>query len=399
MDYPDHLYPDDTFKTGFDLEYNATDRELKLPNVVNFVALRETFLSEAPFINIKNRYFWKKWIDSKQYVNVFAASLSFISDCFNENGSLNMNRMNDVNGNFYIEQMATSISEMILMNKSRNKNSYDLLFRKLPELLCYMIVNSLQSCFPRHSRIHNSKRFREILLDWIGEMIGGMRMTDCRKDRDWLFADANEAAVMIDNYGYETRHEDLNSTGSPNSRKRSSTLRSAGANVLNRTDSTSTMNKSSSLPALNSLSSAVSRYHIKNSPLIDIYLNVGRSEPYLCQHSSYVNLSHIPNRPVTTIKTDGLVREGKFREKKILDDQLKQSMKLSSQNRKSILNLQDKTKRSTADEMRRLRQSYKLQMSMLGSGKATNKQLLQVAVLESGGAGATLGAVGGGDTV
>jgi len=48
---------------------------------VNFVALRETVLAEATFINPNNKSFWKKWIDSPQFNAILAALVIQAMDC------------------------------------------------------------------------------------------------------------------------------------------------------------------------------------------------------------------------------------------------------------------------------------------------------------------------------
>jgi hypothetical protein len=75
--------------------------------------------------------------------------------------------------------MSMCIAEMLVTERKRNSNSHDNLFRRLPELLCYMLVNSLLSVSPRQARVFNSVQFREILLDWLGELIGGIRVSRC----------------------------------------------------------------------------------------------------------------------------------------------------------------------------------------------------------------------------
>ena len=84
-----------TFKTGLDSSDSprapfspraaSPSSELRLPPEVNFVALRETLLSEAPFVKRANRNFWKKWIDSKQYYNVLSSTLMIVADAVADN--------------------------------------------------------------------------------------------------------------------------------------------------------------------------------------------------------------------------------------------------------------------------------------------------------------------------
>lgn len=209
------VYGDSTFKTGLDLtngtlplsgrqtfsnipssarSVNFEDELLKLPNVVNYVALRETFLSEAPFVKRSNRPFWKKWIDSKQYMNVLAASLRLISDCITDNGVIyaeklfkipteprriiaqTMNRLNeisnDTNDSDNIPQRSTlflSRTTMIRPGNTQNSNS---------------TTNNLQSTQnPQQSfqRWVNSVDVQALLIEKMAQNISEMLLLDRSK--------------------------------------------------------------------------------------------------------------------------------------------------------------------------------------------------------------------------
>jgi hypothetical protein len=60
-----------------------------------------------------------------------------------------------------------------------------------------MTVNSLQSSIPRLNRIFNSYRFRELLLEWMGELLGGVKVSEFNKNKTWLFADAIDASIVV----------------------------------------------------------------------------------------------------------------------------------------------------------------------------------------------------------
>jgi predicted nucleic acid-binding protein len=278
-----NIYGDSTFKTGIDFAVNGApssstfprvgsmgnslpgtgsniasfeEELLKLPNVVNYVALRETFLSEAPFIKRSNRPFWKKWIDSKQYLNVFAASLRIVSDCITDNGVIHADKLfriptdkkitnatrnsaffdtgeGDDGGSKFIsratmirvpgnttnsagvsfqnwlnttdiqalltEKIATNISEMLMMDRNKRSftNTHDLLFYRLPEILSYMTLQSLLATIPKLARVFNSIKFRELLLDWFTELINGIKITDCHNDREWIFKNTSDNPIIL----------------------------------------------------------------------------------------------------------------------------------------------------------------------------------------------------------
>eukprot|EP01034_Spumella_vulgaris_P024738 gene24738-31115_t len=74
-----------------------------------------------------------------------------------------------------------------------------------------------------------------------------------------------------------------------------------------------------------------------------------------------VSLPNLSERPITTINPGAVLQAGAFREKKVIESQFKH----------------------TSEDIKKIRKSYKMQMSMLGSGNVTNKQLLAVAALDS----------------
>ena len=204
MEDTDFNYKDSTFQTGIDLAVEFDDSTLRLPDVVNFVALRETCLSEAPFVNRTNRKFWKKWMDSSQYITILCATLKLLTNCLDDSGRIDAKMLYDLNSSPLIQQMSMCVAEMLVMDRKRFSRAHDTLFLRLPELLCYMLINSLHSCNPRQSRVFNSVKFRELLLDWLGELIGGIRLTNCQSDRKWLFADTIETPITIANGNFLT---------------------------------------------------------------------------------------------------------------------------------------------------------------------------------------------------
>eukprot|EP01031_Cornospumella_fuschlensis_P026445 gene26445-31960_t len=202
IEFPTIHIPSPTFRTIG--PPTTGDQELyKLPPVVNFVALRETFLSEAPFVKRTNRAFWKKWIDSKQYTQSFAVLLRYITNCINDNGAINVGRLYDVEDNILIDKLSSNVAEMLTLERDylRPSAAHDILFSRLPEVFAYMIINSLLSTLPKLARVYYSGQFRELLLDWLSELIGGVRLTHPRTDRDWLFHDANDIGIVLVNQG------------------------------------------------------------------------------------------------------------------------------------------------------------------------------------------------------
>jgi len=446
MDDNDFNYRDTTFQTGIDSYIPADDDTLRLPDVVNFVALRETCLSEAPFVNRSNRKFWKKWMDSSQYVTMLCATLKILNDCVGDNGNVDAEGMYAIQGNPLMEQVSMCIAEMLVMERKRFSRSHDMLFIKLPELLCYMLVNSLHSCNPRQSRVFNSVKFRELLLDWLSELIGGIRMTNCQSERQWLFSDTIDTPITFNNNAFLTTLAPKPSQRFTKS-GRNTLLRSSGTHSRITLPSLEEMNtpgkghtprSATTTPALpgtlavhpaagnataantqynaTALSvggqttnadslrkgGATCHFSMGNSPLVNIYMNLGRStevHPYACAHPVKLVLTTLPDRPLTTLTPDSLLKAGTFREKKMTPDTFAESLKTSTANRKAILKQLDVQRQSMKRDMRRADQMLRIQYAMLENKPVNTKGQLIVsgAGVDSKYAGASTSSVGTSD--
>ena len=105
---------------------NAQDHEVRLPITVNLVALRETLFVEAPFVNKKNKAFWRKMLDGKHFSTILAAAYNFISVCITESGNILMDKLNDIHNSSLIERIAATVADMFYTFKRLDR---DLLFR------------------------------------------------------------------------------------------------------------------------------------------------------------------------------------------------------------------------------------------------------------------------------
>lgn len=154
--------------------------ESKLPASINLIALRESLLSEAPFVTKGNKAFWRRMIDDACFQSILAASFRVILNSISDIGCVNITKLFDVESDSvepFISTMAVNISNIIFANKLRER---DIFFSKLPEILTFMVIEALHTSTPKHYRVYNSARFREILLDWSSEIVGGIRLSRCR---------------------------------------------------------------------------------------------------------------------------------------------------------------------------------------------------------------------------
>lgn len=386
----------DTFYTSID-SYTTHDIEeaeqLKLPEVVNFVAIRESCLSEAPFVSKTNRKIWKRCIDSSAYVTIFASTLKILMECISESGSVNQAILYDTTGyRLLYEKMSVCMSEMLVTEKKSSPRQLDNLVRRLPELLCYMIVNSLHSCLPRQGRVFNIGKFRELLLDWLTELICGLRLTNPRADRYWLFSDTNDTPIVILGQppstaaaaGTSSLPRNTSNSSLPMINSNATATNSIGysATVINeatnRQITTATTKSFPKLPPATAVVAAVrnldaSHYSgakaclsLENSPLIRAYMNLGRNPElnsfYQCQHPAKVIITTHPNRTLTLMQPECILSTGNFRERAIVKDQFTATIKSSTRLRKDLLKDFDTQKKTMKRELQRANMAYNVQM-------------------------------------
>jgi hypothetical protein len=207
----------ETFKTGLNLEtvYDEgkpliskqsstanNDEHIisqlsRLPHTVNMLTLKEMFLSDAPFVSRLNRSFWKKWMDTKAYGYILSSLYFIVSGAISENGTVNIDAFYDMSyspvcNNFLAKQL---VALFILENVKVFER--DRFFSRLPEILCYMVINALATTTPKHHRIYSSFKFREILLDFMLELICGMKPVHIQINREWLFVDSMDTSIFL----------------------------------------------------------------------------------------------------------------------------------------------------------------------------------------------------------
>ena len=146
--------------------------------------------------------------------------------------------------------MSGNLAEMYYTMKLRER---DIFFSHFAEVLGFMLFNALHTSYPKHHRLFDSMKFREILLDWCSEVFGGFRYSNCHTDREWYFVDSVD----------------------------------------------STINTVQPLPMKKHKLEGISltKFTVELSPLIEMHMKSRiRSEPPL-----RVTLSQLPNRPLTTL--------------------------------------------------------------------------------------------------
>jgi hypothetical protein len=484
-----------TFKTGIDFAQTApiglrtssipyasifsNDGDITLPNGVNFVALRETFLSEAPFVKRSNRQFWKKCIDSRQFGNLFGGTMRLVTECVLDNGTVDAKKLfiqpsklsnlamktrhevdaakampqssssslvasrsaNDLlrqsnhrdpdaflhtrslgeadpygftttsrhhvastGGDLaeyqmrLLETISLNLAEMLLMDRTgHSSTSHDILFTRLPELLCFMIVNACIYALPKLTRLFYAIRFRELVMDYLNELIGGLRLTNCQQHREWLFKDAYDTNIVIVDppnhlstsvrqfahisaYGMAKKAAKLGHSASvgslSNTRPRTRTMSSTGFPPLSRPQTSGDRphevpdDEEKRLDEWTKVhcSGARSIFLLQNSPIVGMYLNSTRGpteKPYACQHRVKINLTHFPARPVVSMQPQNVVGEGKFRDRRMDSTTMAETIQHCVEQRKQILTESQKNYSSMMEDVRKLNSTFNTQMEIL----------------------------------
>jgi hypothetical protein len=333
---------------------------LKLPNGYDVVAIRETLLSEAPFVSRGNRSFWRRMMDSPQFEAMLTCYYHHIIGCISETGIVHEEKMVDIHESPLVESISNNFAD-VFFGASRHER--DLFIPKLPELLCYMTLNALQAAMPKHQRLYASIQFREILIDWGSEMFAGVRQSHTRVGKEWIFADCNEMRLVT--------------TSRPS--------------MFTQAMDTQSKRAKSQYP-LNSIGSS---YLLDHCPLIELYIQRNNKSCNLIKNKLRVTLSHFPSRPLTTLQP-GLLKSVRFRERKTDDKEIRQAIKRSNSMRRSIMTEFDGSNASFSEDMHRMKEALKTKLRVLANVKVSRKQEYAAAKAGSAGSGGSI--TGGGGT-
>lgn len=354
----------DTFQhTGLNLATGDTDqldvdpvaatKRLRLPNGFDVVAVRETLLSEAPFVTRGNKAFWRRMMANANFEEMLTCSYHHVLHCVSDAGVVHEEKLVDIHNSPLIEAISNNFAD-IYFGVSRHER--DLFIPKLSELLCYMNINALQAAAPKHQRLYMSCQFRELLIDWGVELFGGVRQSHTKVGKEWIFQDCNDVRLITIKKPCEfTQTLDVQSLS-----------RTAKAHYP--------------------MSSIGSAYLLDHSPLIDMYIQRNNKSCNLIKNKLRVTLSHFPARPLTTLQS-GLLKPVRFREKITDDSEIKQAMRRSNRMRKTIMTDFDSSKADYQKDMHRLKEGLKTNMRILSNVKVSRKEEYEAKLASSMGMG------------
>ena len=280
-------------------------------------------------------------MDNEQFVQMFTAGFQHVLEAVSENGRIHLDHFSNLDNSELIETMSNNLAEIYF---SYTRGERDVFLPKLPELMCFMIVNALQAALPKHQRVFNSVKFRELLLDWATELVGGIRSMNTRTGREWFFQDAVDMPVMTS--GTSSAFQDSMSAALT-ARKTVLPLNSVGC-----------------------------RYHLDHSPLVARYID--KNNPSLAAATAknmlHVTMTHDPDRPLLSLQ-HGLEKTVKFREKKV-DSELVGGLRKEAIGKGSRLLKEYKaSKQSVQEDIGKLRVGMRAAIAML-QGKAISKAAL-----------------------
>ena len=276
--------------------------DVRLPVTVNVVAVRETMFAEAPFVNKNNKLFWRRMVDSKQFTSILAASYNFIVGCIAESGYVNNDKLSDIANSPLVAVIADNLSDIFYTFKRLDR---DLLLCRLPEVITFMLIQSMQTALPRHHRVYNAIKFRELVIDWCTELIWGMRLTNSHTNREWVFKEALDINIIT-----------ISSIGNS---KDSGSGRDVTPKGVNNDDYNNKMKHGKSNI---SYSQAVSEVSMSHSPLVKMFIDANKTEeerekpPRKNFLALNMKLSHTIDRPLfNLVNGSGITKLGKPREK------------------------------------------------------------------------------------
>ena len=84
----------------------------KLPASINYISLRESFISDAPFVKRANASFWRKFLDSENFKAILSSNYHHVVSCIAENGMFDLENLYRFNGNEATKLMSESFAEM-----------------------------------------------------------------------------------------------------------------------------------------------------------------------------------------------------------------------------------------------------------------------------------------------
>ena len=94
---------------------------MKMPQSVNLVGLRESFLSDAPFVNKHNTSFWRRMLDSRNFQSVLSSTFHIVSECISDSGILDVDKLCKIEPSPALDLTSSNLAEMFYFYSAKEK--------------------------------------------------------------------------------------------------------------------------------------------------------------------------------------------------------------------------------------------------------------------------------------
>ena len=270
------------------------------------------------FGNLYDIAFWRKFLDQKNFKDILSTNYHILVNTISEAGNFDMNSLYRFDTPAF-DMMAKGFSQLYYTFTVADR---DILLPRMPEICTYMVINCLSSSHPKHARLYNSCTFREILLDYFSELFTGIRLSNCRLHRDWLFATSTNQHIVVE---------------------RPESIPEIKANPGRGSNTTT--------------------YKMINSPLVNKYMNL--NEDSVCTYGVNLSLSHFPERPLTTIQNNAGYHTKKARTKHIHHQQVRDVLKESREKVKSFSKQYEEQRKTSRQDIKKLKNTLDYQLKII----------------------------------
>lgn len=322
----------DLGKSGGRVSFQARavqSKQLRLPSVINLVALKESLLSEAPFIVEGNKSFWRRMLNNKNFHEILCYTYYFIASCISDMAVVDLEKLANAKQAEYIKELPVHLTTMHMTISLKER---DALFNRFPEALTYLLLNAMRVAVPKHARLYGVSSFREILLGWCTEIIYGMRLTNTRVGREWLFRDAIDGLIM--------------------------------------TNPPTEYNPNVSAPT----GCVKRRIEIKNSPLVEMFISPMKLPS--TEKPLILTLSEIPSKDLVTLMEDDgrrshIAKVVKKRMDVVDHNTVNETLSRVNKSRRNRLDTLRRSKTDLMRDMSKMRESLSLDLLILKNNKKT----------------------------
>jgi hypothetical protein len=181
----------------------------------------------------------------------------------------------------------------------------------------YMLINCLQSTHPKHARVFGTIRFREIMLDYFSEVLMGIRLSNSHINREWIFQTATDLPILT-HVAPEVQSK------------------------IKKHNPSVGMEKST--------------YKMANSPLVKRY--IGATENSTLSYAINFSMTHVPERPLTTLPEAIGFHSKKPRVKSSYHEAVIRNLKDTRKRREGFMTQFEDENKSLRSDIRKMKETF-----------------------------------------